>query len=316
MNPTYKWLIVLSACAVFILFLAFWRRRRRKKLCVFPSSQKHPTGFVKYHPRTETKVRQTLGEDDDAKAVAVLRFKGDLQASARFSLSRLIDEVLLNKESFVEVVLKVESPGGSVTDYGHAYAEVRRLADAGMRLTVCVDTVAASGGYLMSLPAHQILAAPFAMVGSIGVVSFVPNLRKLLQKLNIEPRTFTAGDYKRTVTMTDDATPEQVERYREQLQLIHDQFKQALTQHRPNVDVTKVATGEAWLASTSVAKDLKLVDALRVSSDYLLDLNRRHDLVEFSEKRSRVSTLRQILDWLKMGFSLISHLGNADRLYE
>ena len=215
-------------------------------------------------------------------SIALLNFKGDIRASTRKDLSKLVDEIILNKHRFEEVVVQVESPGGSVTDYGHVFSEIARLRTAGLNLTACVDTVAASGGYLACIPANKIIAAPFAMVGSIGVVSFVPNIRRFLERFDIEPRTFTAGAYKRTVTLTDNATPEQVELYRLQLDLIHDQFKQALQAFRPQVELAKVATGEAWLASTTVQLDLKLVDEVRVASDYLLERNRDKDLVEFS----------------------------------
>jgi serine protease SohB len=122
------------------------------------------------------------------------------------------------------------------------------------------------------------------MVGSIGVVSFVPNIRKLLEKLNIEPRTFTAGNFKRTVTLTDDASPEEIAHFQNQLTLIHNQFKDSLKKHRPQVDIEKAATGDAWLAQTSQQLGLNLVDRIQVSSDYLLELNRSQDLIEFSFK--------------------------------
>src|SRR5206468_984178 len=122
------------------------------------------------------------------------------------------------------------------------------------------------------------VASPFATVGSIGVVSFIPNIRRLLENFKIEPRTFTAGDYKRTVTLTDDATPEQVAHYKQQLELVHEQFKLALSRHRPQVKLDQVATGEAWLAATTVEKNFGLVDELKSSSEYLLDLNRSRDL--------------------------------------
>jgi serine protease SohB len=279
-------LIVIGVLVLLVGLMLLMRARRKKKKFI-QTGLKHPTGLLKYHVHTQTRLKKALSAekaDENAKAVATFSFKGDLLASERHSLSRLVDEIILNRERFSEVVVRVESPGGSVTDYGHVYAEMARIPQAGLKLSTCVDTVAASGGYLMCLPAQQIIAAPFSMVGSIGVVSFIPNVRKLLERFDVEPRTFTAGDYKRTVTMTDNATPEQVERYREQLNLIHSQFKQALARHRPHVQLEKVATGEAWLASTSLEKDLKLVDRLGVSADYLLELNRKQDLYEFSEQ--------------------------------
>jgi len=293
---SWNWLTITALIIVVLVILLVFIRARIKKSRGIQGNLEHPGGYKKYHRDTKIYLRRALLSPDKkekkkdlavTRAVAVLNFKGDIKATGRQSLSRMIDEIILNKEKLAEVVIKVESPGGSVTDYGHAYGEILRLREAQFKVTACVDTVAATGGYLMCIPASKIIAAPFSMVGSIGVVSFVPNIRRLLEKLLIEARTFTAGDYKRTVSLTDDATPEQVERFNQQLQLIHDQFKQALFRFRPQVDLSQVATGEAWLASTTVDKDLKLVDEIRLSSDYLLSLNQSVDLVEFYEKASR-----------------------------
>jgi serine protease SohB len=286
------WQIILGVLFLVVLAIIIIKKRKNRRRFI-QNHLKHPTGFIQYHEKTETRIKRALELSPDTKnestirSIATLEFKGDIQASSRKGLSKLIDEILLNKERLSEVVVCVESPGGSVTDYGHVYAEMCRLPASGLKLTVCVDTVAASGGYLAALPANQILASPFAMVGSIGVVSFIPNIRKLLEKINIEPRTFTAGNFKRTVTLTDEATPEEIEHFKGQLSLIHEQFKLALKRHRPQVDVEKVATGDAWLASTSVEKSLNLVDKLQISSDYLLELNKKHDLVEFRFKENR-----------------------------
>jgi len=293
----------IAIAAVIVVLGVLFLRKRKKHRQLVQSHRHHPTGFIQYHDHTKTVVKKTLN-DKGSRSIAVLTFKGDIRASTRKSLSKLIDEVILNKERFDEVVVCIESPGGSVTDYGHVYSELCRLREGGLSLTACVDTVAASGGYLACLPATKILAAPFSMVGSIGVVSFVPNIRKLLQKYNIEPRTFTAGDFKRTVTMTDEATPEQVKTYQQQLELIHQQFKQAISRYRPQVDLLKVATGEAWLASTSVDLDLRLVDALRTSADYLLEKNQTHDLVEFSLKSPKKG-IEKITQYIEGGFEEI-----------
>ena len=284
-----KFLIALSVFAA-ILAVGILLRRRRRKSRVLRKKTKHESGLELYHPTTLVRVQMPLQDSrsEGSSQVAVLEFKGDIKASERWALSTLIDEVILNADQFEELVVKVESPGGAVAEYGFVYAELERIRERAskLRLTVCVDTVAASGGYLMSLPAHQILAAPFAMVGSIGVVSFVPNIRRLLQQFKIEPRTFTAGNHKRTVTLTDDASPEEIEHYKQQLALIHEQFKLALTKYRPHVQVENVATGEAWLAASTVEKNLGLVDGLRVSSDYLLELNRTRRLLFLNRKKS------------------------------
>lgn len=307
-----NWVLIAFAILVLCLISLLILRKRRRKRLKIQGHLEHPGGFLKYHRNTDIRIKRALklkaAKNEKSLSLAVLDFKGDIKASERKSLSHLIDEIILNKEKFAEVVLKVESPGGSVTEYGHVYGEVSRLRANKIPLTVCIDSVAASGGYLMSLPADKILAAPFAMVGSIGVVSFVPNIRKLLEKLLIEPRTFTAGDFKRTVTLTDEAKPEEVARYKEQLQLIHDQFKKALKTYRPNVDLAVVATGEAWLAATTLEKNLGLVDELRISADYLLEKNREYDLVEFIEKEPK-KALRALLD--KFGAKILAKISEV-----
>ncbi len=308
------WTIFIALVVVIAAFV-FVKSRRKKRKCI-QGHLKHVDDYVKYHPNTDIKIKRHLNEDNkednvqsNEKAVAVLKFDGDIKASERNGFSRIVDEIILNKERFNEVVVLVESPGGSVAEYGYLFAEMQRLRnqEQHFQLTACVDTVAASGGYLMSLPAKKILASPFAMVGSIGVVSFIPNVRKLLEKFNIEPRTFTAGSYKRTVSLTDNATPEQVQKYQEQLNLIHDQFQHALTQYRPHVDLTKVATGEAWLAQSTVNLDLKLVDAIQISSDYLLELNQKFDLVEFVDKEKK-KPLAKLMEWLDSSISFFKKL--------
>jgi serine protease SohB len=292
------WYGIAVAGLVVIVFFVFRKKRKKNKnrLCV----SKHPSGIKVYGEKTQIKIRPALDVEkgsEDPKKVAVLNFKGDIRASSRFAFSKLVDEVILNADVFEKVVVLVESPGGGVSEYGLLFAELERLRalEEKFQLLVAVDTVAASGGYLMSIPAHQIIAAPFAMVGSIGVVSFIPNIRELLEANKIKPRTFTAGNFKRTVTLTDEGSPQDEEQYQQQLGLIHDQFKQALKKYRPDVDLEKVATGEAWLASTTLEKELSLVDKLQTSSSLLLELNGSFDVVELKWKSKKLSFLKKLL---------------------
>ena len=199
-------------------------------------------------------------------------------ASDRQTLARQIDEVVINKSRFAGAVVVVSSPGGGVAQYGQLYAEMERFRKEKIHLQVCVDTVAASGGYLMSLPANKIIAAPFAMVGSIGVVAQVPNYRKLLERIGVEGRIFTAGKYKRTVTTTGDDSPEAIEHFKADLEAIHRQFTAAVTKYR-KVDPDRACTGAHWTAAQSVEQQLNLVDELATSSEYLFKLNQDRDLV-------------------------------------
>lgn len=217
---------------------------------------------------------------------AVLRFEGDVVATGRQGFAELVDEVVSNKERLKEVVVVVNSPGGGVAQYGQMFSEMERLRKAGLKVTACVDTYAASGGYLMSVPANRIVAAPFSMVGSIGVVSEFLNFSKLLKNLGIQALTMTAGEYKRTVTQFGEVTEEGKAKYLEQLAAIHRQFIKAVTTYR-QVDAAQVCTGDHWTAAESVELGLNLVDELATSQEYLFKLNQTEDLVEMSKKVNR-----------------------------
>ncbi|MCB0346628.1 MAG: protease SohB [Bdellovibrionales bacterium] len=285
------WLSVLLVLAIAALSLMLWRWWRRKRSMV--KLERDPSGMWRYHRDTmyqkKLAYRHQLGGDpreENVETVAVISFTGDIRARQHKSLGALVDEVVVNAEDLDEVVVVLNSPGGMVPPYGHAYSQMERLRALGIRLTVCVDVVAASGGYLMTLPAHKIVAAPLAIVGSIGVMAFVPNFREMLLSHKITPRTFTAGKFKRTVTLTDEATDEEVARFQEQLEEIHRQFAAAVKKYRPDVDTDKVATGEHWTAEESLEKELGLVDELGTSEQYLLERNRYADLVFISQRRN------------------------------
>ena len=218
------------------------------------------------------------------KPVAVVKFDGDTMATGRKAMSRLIDEIICNKAKFGGAIAVVGSPGGGVAEYGHLYAEMLRLKKEGITLTVCVDTYAASGGYLMSLPANRIVAAPFSTVGSIGVVSEFLNFHEFLTALGIKPMTLTAGERKRTLTPFGEVTPEKEEAYKAHLAAIHAQFKAVVKAHRPQVDVDTVCNGDHWMAQDAFDRNLGLVDEIGTSAEYLLKVNMTSNLVYLSEK--------------------------------
>lgn len=285
------WLSIVLTLALVVLALLLMRWMRRKRSMI--RLERDASGLWRYHResvfRKKLAYRHQLGgdpRDDDVETVAVLHFEGDIRARQHRAFGALVDEVAVNREEIDEVVVVLTSPGGMVPPYGHAFAQMERLRALGIRVTACVDVVAASGGYLMCLPAHKIVAAPLAIVGSIGVMAFVPNIRKMLLRHDINPRTFTAGKYKSTVNLTDDATPEEVERFQQQLEVIHAQFAGAVKKYRPDVDIDQVATGEHWTAAEALEKSLRLVDELGTSEQYLLERNRFADLVFIGQRRN------------------------------
>lgn len=198
----------------------------------------------------------------------VIDFDGDIKASQADNLKEEINAILTVATAKDEVVVRLESPGGVVHGYGFAASQLLRLREKNIPLTICIDQVAASGGYLMSCVAHKILAAPFAIVGSIGVVAQVPNFNKILKKHDVEFKEYTAGEFKRTVTLFGEITPKGEQKFVEQLEETHQLFKSFVSQFRPQLDMSQVATGEYWYGQKAL--ELKLVDAISTSDDYLL----------------------------------------------
>ena len=209
--------------------------------------------------------------------IYVLDFKGDMAASAVESLREEITLILSTaKAGRDRVIVRLESPGGMVHGYGLAAAQLVRLREAGFHVTICVDKVAASGGYMMACIANEVISAPFAIVGSIGVVAQVPNFNRLLKENKIDFELYTAGQYKRTVTMFGENTEEGKTKFEEELQQTHALFKHFVEKYRPQLNVEKVATGEHWYGQDAL--DLNLVDKLQTSDEYLLGLLPQHDV--------------------------------------
>ncbi|MEM8563435.1 MAG: protease SohB [Pseudomonadota bacterium] len=212
------------------------------------------------------------------KRLYVLDFDGDLKASATDNLREEISAVLSQVEPEDEVLVKVESPGGLVHAYGLAASQLRRIRDAEVPLTIAVDKVAASGGYMMACVADRIIAAPFAVIGSIGVLAQLPNFHRFLKKNDIDFELFTAGEYKRTVTMLGENTEKGRQKFTEELEETHELFKQFVTANRPNVDIGKVSTGEIWYGQNALA--VGLIDELQTSDARIQSLLEDWDVYE------------------------------------
>ena len=219
------------------------------------------------------------------KRIYVIDFHGDLHASATGSLREEISGLLQVAGDGDEVLLRLESEGGVVHGYGLAASQLRRIRERGIRLTVAVDKVAASGGYLMACVADRILAAPFAILGSIGVVGQLPNFNRLLKKHDVDFELHTAGEYKRTLTLFGENTEAGREHFRKSLDEAHALFKGFIAQNRPQVAIEEVATGDHWFGTRAL--ELKLVDELKTSDDFLLERAKDCDLCELRFRRHR-----------------------------
>lgn len=214
--------------------------------------------------------------------------KGDINASSVDHFREEISAIISVANKGQEVIVCVESPGGVVHGYGLAAAQILRLRDHGLNVTVCVDKVAASGGYMMACVAHKIICSPFAIVGSIGVVAQVPNFNKLLKKYDVDYKEYTAGDYKRTVSVLGEITEKGEKKFLEQLEATHLLFKSFVGKFRPNMDLTKVATGEYWFGQDALK--MGLVDEILTSDDYIMSKLAQNKLIKLSfEKKPSLS---------------------------
>ena len=238
------------------------------------------------------KESKKLSEDSVKSKIFVLDFHGDVRASAVKQLREEITALLTVATPNDEVLLRLESGGGLVHSYGLAASQLQRIRQHNIPLTVCIDSVAASGGYLMAAVANRILAAPFAIIGSIGVLAQIPNFHRLLKKHHVDFEQLSAGEYKRTLSMFGEITAKGREKMQQQIEEMHDLFKGFLAEHRPQLDLSKVATGEYWPASHALK--LKLVDALNTSDDYLMSLCEHHDIYELSQIRKKSQLERLI----------------------
>ena len=214
------------------------------------------------------------------KRVFVLDFDGDIKASAADLMREEITAVLTMARKEDEIVVRLESGGGMVHSYGLASSQLQRIRDRGIPLTVCIDKVAASGGYMMACIADKIVSAPFAIVGSIGVVAQLPNFSRLLKKHDVDFEMFTAGEYKRTVTMFGHNSAKAKDKFREDLEETHVLFKNHVTHFRPNLNIEEVATGDVWYGQDAL--EHKLVDELGTSDDYLVKACENSDVFEVS----------------------------------
>ena len=241
--------------------------------------------------RKETKAAKKLrkkrkrSKDEKRQRIFVLDFKGDLRASATASLREEVSAVLAVAKEGDQVLLRLENAGGAVHEHGLAASQLMRIKQRGLPLLIAVDKVAASGGYLMACVADRLMSAPFAIIGSIGVLAQLPNFRRLLEDKGIDFEQITAGKYKRTLTLFGENTAEGREKLKEELEEVHELFKSEIAEHRPQVELDRVATGEYWYGTRAL--DLKLVDEIGTSDDFLAEAAGENDLYQVAFKRRK-----------------------------
>ena len=275
-----KGLVVFLVAAATLAFIALLARRQsgRARLEVRPLNQRFEAlgdavraGILQKKELKQlrrTRKAERAHPPEGQPRVFVVDFQGDLLATAVTSLREEVSAIAAAATAGDEVVVRLESSGGAVPHYGLAAAQLARLKERKLKLTVCIDRVAASGGYMMACVGDRIVAAPFAIIGSIGVVAQVPNLHRLLKKHEIDFEEATAGEFKRTVSIFGEISEKGRRKFQDQLEETHALFKDFVKTQRPALDIDRVATGEYWLGRRGL--ELGLIDGLSTSDDYLL----------------------------------------------
>ncbi|HKK16960.1 MAG TPA: protease SohB [Gammaproteobacteria bacterium] len=241
--------------------------------------------LLKEYKQKHKKGTKKSGDEESRKRIYVIDFKGDIRASEVSSLREEITAILTITRPQDEVLARVESAGGTVHGYGLAASQLKRIRDRKISLTVAVDKVAASGGYMMACVGSRIIAAPFAIIGSVGVLAQIPNFNRLLEKHDIDFEQFAAGKYKRTLSLFGKNTDEQRQKMQEELRETHELFKVFIRENRGQVDIDAIATGEHWYGTQAL--ELKLVDKLQTSDDYLCEASDNADIYEIDYVRKK-----------------------------
>ena len=298
-----KTVTLVIAIEVVLVAIAALRGKGRRR----SAGQLHVTKMNEFYKGLREKLEQSLLSKDQFKAlrkqqgktdkklkkqpedkprVFVLDFDGDIKASATESLRHEITALLTLATPTDEVVLRLESGGGMVHSYGLASSQLARIRQAGIPLTICIDKVAASGGYMMACIGQKIISAPFAILGSIGVVAQLPNVNRLLKKHDIDYEVLTAGEYKRTLTVFGENTEKGREKFQQDLDITHQLFKNFVAKYRPQLAIDEVATGEVWLGVAAIEK--QLVDELQTSDEYLSERAKQAQLfhLHYAQRKS------------------------------
>lgn len=290
-----KWLIVILAIGIILLMtvLAAAKSRQAADLEIEDLNRKFSDfrSFLASHLFSKKQLKQenkalkkatAEASKTDKPRLFVLEFNGDIQATQVEELREEVNAVLSVGVKGDKVLVRVESPGGTVHGYGLAAAQLLRLKSAGLEVIAAVDRVAASGGYLMACTANQIIAAPFSILGSIGVVAQVPNIHRLLKKHDVDYEEITSGEYKRTVSVLGEITEKGRQKFTEQIEDTHKLFKDFVAKERPQLNVDAVSTGEYWFGFR--AHSLNLVDAIQTSDEYIFAAKDSHRILQVNMK--------------------------------
>lgn len=290
-------IIIIIMLPLFIFFMLFVKNKNNKQLKIINLNKKYlKLRKELYKDLYKKKLKNTsvkLSEIEYKKNLFILTFNGDINANETNNLKEIISLVILEKNNIDEVLLKLTSSGGVVNNYGFAASQLKRLINNNIKLTISIDLIAASGGYMMACVGSKIIASHFAILGSIGVLGIIPNFNKFLTDKNIEIEYHTSGEYKSTLSMLGKNTDDGRKKFMYSLENTHKLFKLFIKENRPQIDINAVSTGEYWYGKDAL--ELNLIDKIQTSDEYIFEKIYDTNIYEISinEKKSIKTKLNE-----------------------
>ncbi len=245
----------------------------------------------------------------DKDVIATIDFSGQILESDIFIAK--IDK-LVKSEKVKGIIIKVNSPGGAITPSFNIYNYIMTIEKP---VYIAMDSVAASGGYLIALGADKIYAMPTTITGSIGVIMSLVNMEELFDKIGIKSVVLKSGKFKDIGNPDKTMTEEETALMMEVINDMYEQFVNAVASRRNlQVDVVKeIADGRIFTGN--MAEKLKLIDNLGSYNDAFVDMkieleNDKLELYEYKEKKKFLDKLVE-----GTGLDTLIETNNGTRFY-
>jgi protease-4 len=259
-----------------------------------------------------------LEENEDGQKIAIIYVEGaivdgtvdDGQNVGGDQIARRIRKIRKDHDSYKAIVLRVNSPGGSVSGSEAILFELMRAREAGLPVVVSMGPVAASGGYWIATASDKIIAGPQTITGSIGVFGILPNLESLGSSYGLNWDRVKTNQSSDIFSIARPKTDQEISIIQEYVNQTYERFLSLVGESRKLAlaEVENLAEGRVWTGKE--AYDLGLVDdlgglsqAITVASE-LADLGNDFEIEEFPKVRTPAEAIAELLEVRQDGISL------------